>query len=198
MLSTFLLSCRRNHQSITLNVDDSSMAYSGSWPQASCLIVRIFASVQDQNTSLILPLSPFIHIRSQSQWQFVMKQVSDLLYFFRTAVTLSVDGACASVVCRHCFIVHDDVIKWKHFPRCWPFVWGIRRSLVNSPHKGQWHGALMFSLICVCINGWVNNFKAGDLRRHRAHYDVIVMIYGTALFTEPMLTLILWIVPVTI
>ena len=33
----------------------------------------------------------------------------------------------------------------------------------------------MFSLICVWINGWVNNREAGDLRRYRAHYDVIVM-----------------------
>ena len=32
---------------------------------------------------------------------------------------------------------YDDVIKWKHFPRYWPFVRGIRRSPVNSPHKGQ-------------------------------------------------------------
>ena len=32
-----------------------------------------------------------------------------------------------------------------------------------------------FSLICVWINGWVNNHKAGDLRRYCAHYDVIVM-----------------------
>ena len=63
---------------------------------------------------------------------------------------------------------HDDVIKWKHFPRKWPFVRGIHRSLVNSPHKGQWRGALMFSLICVWINGWVNNREAGDLRRYRA------------------------------
>ena len=68
--------------------------------------------------------------------------------------------------------VHDDVIKWKHFPRYWPFVRGIP---VNSLHKGQWRGALMFSLICTRINGWVNNGEAGDLRRHRAHYDVIVM-----------------------
>ena len=45
----------------------------------------------------------------------------------------------------------------------------------NSPHKGQWRGALMFSLICARINGWVNNGEAGDLRRNRAHYDVIVM-----------------------
>ena len=46
---------------------------------------------------------------------------------------------------------------------------------VNSPHKGQWRGTLMFSLICTRINGWVNNRDAGDLRRRRAHYDVIVM-----------------------
>ena len=32
------------------------------------------------------------------------------------------------------------------------------------------------SLICVWINGWVNNRKAGDLRRYRAHYDVSVML----------------------
>ena len=72
---------------------------------------------------------------------------------------------------------HDDVIKWKHFPRYWPFVRGIHRSPVNSPHKGQWRGALMFSLIYVWINDWVNNREAGDLRRYRAHYDIMVMIY---------------------
>ena len=49
----------------------------------------------------------------------------------------------------------------------------------NSPHKGQWRGALMFSLICVWINRWVNNREAGDLRRYRAHYDVIVMTKST-------------------
>ena len=53
------------------------------------------------------------------------------------------------------------------------------RSPVNSPHKGQWCGALMFSLICVWINGWVNNREAGDLRRYRAHYDVTVMSFDT-------------------
>ena len=70
----------------------------------------------------------------------------------------------------------DDVIKWKHFPRHWPFVRGIHRWPVNSPHKGQWHGALMFSVICAWINSCVNNREAGDLRCHCAHYDVTVMV----------------------
>ena len=73
---------------------------------------------------------------------------------------------------------HGDVIKWKHFPRYWTFVRGIHRSPVNSLHKGQWCGALVFSLICVWINGWVNNDEAGDLRRYRAHYDVTVMYHA--------------------
>ena len=51
---------------------------------------------------------------------------------------------------------HEDVIKWKHFPRYWPFLRGIHRSPVNSSHKGQWRGALMFSLIWAWKDGWVN------------------------------------------
>ena len=70
---------------------------------------------------------------------------------------------------------HDDVIKRKHFPRYWPFMRGIHRSPVNSPHKGQWRGALTFPLIYAWINSWVNNSEDGDLRRHHAHYDVTVM-----------------------
>ena len=52
-------------------------------------------------------------------------------------------------------------------------LWGNHRSPVDFPHKGQWRGALMFSLIC----DWVHNQDAGDLGRHRAHYDVTVMKY---------------------
>ena len=70
---------------------------------------------------------------------------------------------------------HDDVIKWKHFPRYWPFVREIHRSPVNFPHKGQWRGALMFSLMYAWINDCVNNREAGDLRLQHGHYDVIVM-----------------------
>ena len=41
---------------------------------------------------------------------------------------------------------HDGVIKWKHFPHRWPFVWGIHRSPMNSPHKGQWRFDIFFDL----------------------------------------------------
>ena len=73
-------------------------------------------------------------------------------------------------------LLSHDVIKWKHFPRYWPFVRGIHRSPVNSPHKCRWRGALMFSLICAWTSGWVNNRDAGDLRRHCPHHDVTAML----------------------
>ena len=74
------------------------------------------------------------------------------------------------------YLTHYDVIKWRHFPRYWPFVRGIHLSPVNSPHKGQWRGALMFSLICLWINCWVNNGGAGDLRRYR-HWNAVLFFH---------------------
>ena len=76
---------------------------------------------------------------------------------------------------------NEQISWWRHqmktFPRYWPFVVrGIHRSPVHSPHKGQWRGPLMFSLICAWTNSWASNGNAGDLRRHRAHYDVPVMM----------------------
>ena len=74
---------------------------------------------------------------------------------------------------------HEEYQKtrWRHqmetFPAFLALCAGIHWSPVNSPHKGR--GALMFIWSAPWINGWVNNREAGDLRRHRAHYDVIVM-----------------------
>ena len=102
---------------------------------------------------------------SHSTSQELYAQVSRFVY----CLFKSLDGRFYS------FPIYDDVIKWKHFPSYWSFVWEIHRSPVNSPHKGQWRGALEFSLICAWINDWVNNREADDLRHHRSHYDVIVM-----------------------
>ena len=79
-------------------------------------------------------------------------------------------------------------IFWRNMMTSWNgniFCVTGHLSPVNSLHKGQWRGALMFSLICVWINGWVNNREAGDLGRYRVHYDAIVMwpqFNGTALY----------------
>ena len=83
---------------------------------------------------------------------------------------LCVYSYSSKVIHRHCQN-RDDVIKWKNLLRYCLFG-----APVNSPHKGQWRGPLMFSSICAWINSWVNNREAGDLRRRRAHYDVIVMM----------------------
>ena len=52
----------------------------------------------------------------------------------------------------------------------------IHRSPMDSPHKGQWRGALLLSLISAWTNGRANYQRDGDLRRHRAHYDSTVMM----------------------
>ena len=82
--------------------------------------------------------------------------------------------------------LHDVILghQMETFPRYWPFVREIHRSPVNSLHKGQWRGALMLSLIYAWINGWVNIRDAGNLRRHRAYYDVNVMVSKILYMTD--------------
>ena len=70
---------------------------------------------------------------------------------------------------------HDDVIKWKQFPRHWPFVRGTH-LLPLKMLKGQWRGASMFSLNRTSINGWVNNRKDSDMR-----WDAIALIMTSLL-----------------
>ena len=69
-------------------------------------------------------------------------------------------------------IWHDDVIKWKRFPRYWRFVRGTHRSSVNSQRPMM--QSLVFSLVCARRKGRVNGREARDFRSHRAHYDVSV------------------------
>ena len=69
--------------------------------------------------------------------------------------------------CRWSYCMHGDVIKWKHFPRTF-----VRRILRSQRPVTR---GLMGFFLCTWINGWVDNREAGDLRFHRAHYDVSVM-----------------------
>ena len=70
------------------------------------------------------------------------------------------DSAFHRRICMHMHICHDDAIKWKYFQRYWPFVREIHRWPVNSSHKGQWRGALMFSLICA-LNKQLSKLSGG-------------------------------------
>ena len=100
----------------------------------------------------------------------------------------------ASVICSGKWEVNcTNTVLWRHqletFPRYWPLVRGIHRLPVDSPHKGKWTGSSVFCLICAWTNGWANNHDAGDLRRHRAHYDVTVMESCKWQFFSSMTTL---------
>ena len=90
-----------------------------------------------------------------------------------------------------------NVLTIRHWPRhTWwrnqmetfvtllAFVNGILGSPMDSHHKGQWRGALIFSLICAWINGWVSNRDDGDLKRHRARYGVTEL--NLAIFSLPI------------
>ena len=74
-----------------------------------------------------------------------------------------------------------DATWWRHqmetFSALLALCAGNSPVPVNSPHNGQWRGALMFALICIWINDWVNIREAGDLRRHRGHFDVNVITW---------------------
>ena len=79
----------------------------------------------------------------------------------------------------HCCMTENWLAWWRHqmetFSALLALCAGNSPVPVNSPHKGQWRGALMSSFIYAWINDEVNNREAGDLRRQDGHYDVIVM-----------------------
>ena len=69
---------------------------------------------------------------------------------------------------------------WRH--QMEPFSVLLAICARNSPVPGEFPAQRPVTrsfdvfFIYVWINGCVNNREAGDLRRHRAHYDVIVML----------------------
>ena len=97
---------------------------------------------------------------------------------------------------------HDNVIKWKHFPVWYgglkahwsylPYAWwrhqmetfsaSMALCAGNSPVTGEFPSTkpvtrsfdIFFDLRPNKF-AWVSNREAGDLRRHRAHYDIIVI-----------------------
>ena len=123
-------------------------------------------------------LEPIIDSLSVGESQRILVTVNHLFMFaaWPHAAHMACPLACIITWSQPSFLrLSDRRMKftgWRHqmetFSVLLAFLRGIHRSPVNSPHKGQWRGALMFSFICAWINDWVNNREAGDLRRHRA------------------------------
>ena len=101
-------------------------------------------------------------------------------------------AATTTMVMRLNTLTHDDVIRWKHFPRYWHFTRGIHRSPkllkltrigiqkcislpASSVNQRPVTRSFDVSLTCAWTNGSANNWGASDLRRHCAHCDVSVM-----------------------
>ena len=160
---------------------------------ACCLTTQAITSI-----TLILSSKVFcgIHLRpvSQEVLMNLIRYMCSEIAFLVTTISCRSQWINSWRYCgiRHHLIIwvmgkHEEryislmyIAWWRHkmetFSALLAIFRGIHRSPVNSPHKGQWRGALMFSLICVWINDWINNREAGDLRRHRGHYECNVFL----------------------
>ena len=79
---------------------------------------------------------------------------------------------CTSETSRllNCRYSHDDIIKCTHLPRQWPFVRGIHRSPVDSPHKGHVTGTFDVPFLLIRTDGWTNTRLTGNSRRHDSQF----------------------------
>ena len=103
-------------------------------------------------------------------WVSLSKEKSQWLYNERNATFVYIPWEKCHYLTRHALRVNNMMTSSnKNIFRV------IGPLCGNSPHKGQWRTALMFSLICAWTNGWVKNWDAGDLRRHRTQNDAIVI-----------------------
>ena len=84
---------------------------------------------------------------------------------------------------------------WRHQMETFSPLLGICAG--NSPVPGKFPAQkpvtrnFDFFFICARMNCWINNRESGDLRRHRAHHNVIVMTtknYGTYLLTHDQIS----------
>ena len=95
------------------------------------------------------------------------RTVRDIIAWYR--------GTHDSVRGMHQTTSYHMMTSWKHFPRYWSFVVEFTGDRWIPRTKASDAGLWCFLWSGPWINDWVNNRGAGDLRRHRAHYDVIVM-----------------------
>ena len=135
---------------------------------------------------ILFPVVKFINHQYYSRW-WIINWSNGILVYWRIYASLSFNELIRPY--QYMTVTHLPASRhfywtilltwWRHqmetFSALLAFCAG--NSPVNSPHKGQWCRALMFSFICVWINVLrVNNRGVGDLRSYRGHYDVTAMI----------------------
>ena len=101
--------------------------------------------------------------------------MASLMGLVRVSPTTCGDGGIQRGNGRHMTGLWRVIGTWYIFRRVTDPLCGNSPVTGEFPHKGQWRGALMISLIFARINGWVNNQAADDMRRHRTHYHVTAM-----------------------
>ena len=153
----------------------------------SLSFVLFLVHVSKHVISDVEPINPFGFLKlpfradsrfAPSQWETSLQSSYIYIYIY-IFIYLYVCGLRCYCMCLNnlqCMMTSSNLNIFRVTgPSCGEFTghW----SPVNPPHKGLWREALLFSLICSWINGWVNNREAGDLRHNRAHYDVIVMVW---------------------
>ena len=83
----------------------------------------------------------------QHQLLVYLSEIRTIFFLTKERETMKIHSMSWTSPVPSMYDIYDDVIKWKHFPRYWPSVKGIHRSLVDPPHKDQWHGALIFLFV---------------------------------------------------
>ena len=127
------------------------------WGSASSIVVIMTGHSAGKSLSLAFLLGMLLtSVKSQICNDTIENEVSNInvLYiFYLLLAEIDISSNVWTRVKPFCQLssyssmetnIDDDVIKWRHFSRYWPFVRGIYRPSMNSPHKGQWRGALMF------------------------------------------------------
>ena len=122
------------------------------------------------DSSLFKPMMTYHEYHAPTQCQITIMSKNDIIICMLTASWIN-DDESETLRCPYFMMTSSNENVFRitgHFA-------GNSLATVNFPHKGKWRGALTFSLFWAWMNGWLNNRETGDLRRHRAHYDVTVM-----------------------
>ena len=115
-----------------------------------------------------------VKIRLQNGGLFVLVSALIILHFLQSKYVQchTIMQDCA-LLCRRCIMTSSNGNIFRITGPWWGESNGHQRIPLTRAS-----GAELSYFIFICAwtsSGWANNRDAGDLRRHRAHYDVIVM-----------------------